>query len=91
MSDGKRIMQILLNLLSNALKFTQKGFIRISVSSFRHGFEEMVRITVEDTGIGIKEKDQAKLFKSFSMLEDSSNLNTQGKKNAELLFVFNTK
>jgi signal transduction histidine kinase len=90
-SDGKRIMQILLNLLSNALKFTQKGFIRISVSSFRHGFEEMVRITVEDTGIGIKEKDQAKLFKSFSMLEDSSNLNTQGKKNAELLFVFNTK
>jgi len=36
-------------------------------------------------------KDQAKLFKSFSMLEDSSNLNTQGKKNAELLFVFNTK
>jgi PAS domain S-box-containing protein len=73
-SDRKRLLQCVLNFLSNAVKFTQKGGIRISV----HEVEEMVEISVEDTGIGIKEADVPMLFGSFVRLDSPIKTTTLG-------------
>ena len=64
-SDQRRVEQILLNLLGNAIKFTEKG--QIVITSGIVG--DAVRMSVTDTGIGIKDEDQANLFKPFRQLE----------------------
>jgi signal transduction histidine kinase len=58
-------MQVLFNLVGNALKFTFEGYIKFCVS-----IDEvlMLRIVIEDTGMGIKVEDQDKLFKFFGKL-----------------------
>jgi two-component sensor histidine kinase len=76
MIDKHRYMQILLNLLTNALKFTFKGFIRIEVTYNTLGNQLIT--SVADTGIGIKTEDTPHLFKLFGKLESSSNINPQG-------------
>ncbi len=65
MADSRRVEQILLNLLSNSIKFTEQGYIRISCEPA--GSE--VRISVTDTGIGIKPEDLEKLFRPFTQVE----------------------
>lgn len=65
--DYDKIMQVLANLVSNAIKFTGKGGIRVAAVR-EDGF---IHVSVSDTGIGIKEHDIPKLFKSFEQLEDS--------------------
>ncbi|NJN72647.1 MAG: GAF domain-containing protein [Limnothrix sp. RL_2_0] len=74
-SNYQRTFQILLNLVSNALKFTNEGGVMISVELVfkqvqRHGqtFPGMAKIKVEDTGIGVALDMQDKLFKSFSQV-----------------------
>eukprot|EP00826_Nyctotherus_ovalis_P044730 TRINITY_DN4864_c0_g8_i1.p1 TRINITY_DN4864_c0_g8~~TRINITY_DN4864_c0_g8_i1.p1 ORF type:complete len:591 (+),score=181.69 TRINITY_DN4864_c0_g8_i1:838-2610(+) len=74
--DRHRYMQILLNLLTNALKFTFKGSILIEVSYDSFGNHLVTSVT--DTGIGIKTEDISHLFKLFGKLEESSDLNPQG-------------
>ena len=74
-SDDQRILQVVLNLLSNALKFTDEGGT-ITIST--HCDSEFIHISVEDTGIGISEQDQKKLFKLFGFLESSAGRNKQG-------------
>lgn len=75
-SDGKRIMQILLNLVSNAFKFTQKGYVKIKCILERKSGKVM--ISVRDTGVGIASDDLNKLFKLFGKLERTSNINSGG-------------
>ncbi len=65
-SDPVKLRQVLINFTSNASKFTEQGKIRISVA--RDG--DSVLISVSDTGMGIKEEDQHKLFIAFSQLEN---------------------
>ena len=68
-SDEKRIKQILINLISNSLKFTQEGGITLRVDRrTKHG-KDFLKFEVEDTGIGIKREDLPKLFKMFGMIE----------------------
>ena len=67
-SDEHRIRQILFNLLSNSLKFTDKGTINISVSTQITGQFCDLRIDVEDSGRGIPENDQAKIFEKFEQV-----------------------
>ncbi|WP_397451988.1 response regulator [Pseudomonas sp. NA-150] len=62
LGDPTRVRQIVSNLLSNALKFTRFG--RVDVRLSRHG--DGIRIEVRDTGIGIAEDDQAKIFQPFT-------------------------
>ena len=62
--DERRIEQVLNNLLSNALKFTREGTIRLSCTQTQSG----VSISVSDTGIGIKAEDMDKLFQPFSRI-----------------------
>ena len=76
-TDKNRLSQIFINLVGNALKFTSKGSITISVSPTDHS--NYVELSVSDTGIGIKAEDKDKLFRMFGKLEDSdATLNRQG-------------
>lgn len=72
LGDQVRIEQILINLVSNAFKFTKTGSIKLSAAILEHRDEiAMVKFSVEDTGIGIDKQAQAKLFDAFNQ-EDSS-------------------
>ncbi len=63
--DPRRVEQILLNLVSNAIKFTEQGSVRILCEEDG----ENVKLQVVDTGIGIKEEDRDKLFQSFRQID----------------------
>jgi signal transduction histidine kinase len=54
------------NLISNALKFTERGSVRISISPYK---ENLVIISVSDTGIGIQEDKQVAIFEAFQQAE----------------------
>jgi signal transduction histidine kinase len=71
-SDGQKLQQILVQLLSNALKFTEKGRIELSIQKCREGSQELLEIAVADTGIGIKREEQEIIFDDFRQLESSS-------------------
>jgi CheY-like chemotaxis protein len=66
-SDPNRLKQILLNLFGNALKFTMEGSIKISLESE----DDKYIIKVRDTGMGIKQEDQPKLFQLFGKLDNN--------------------
>jgi PAS domain S-box-containing protein len=78
-ADAIRVRQVLLNLLSNAAKFTSEGSITVDVapSTGPTGHPEIL-ISVTDTGPGIDPKDQAKLFQPFSQVDDSLTRKTGG-------------
>ena len=73
--DENRIRQILTNLLSNALKYTPQGQVTFSA---RLEDGQTLRFDIEDTGIGIREEDQQKLFKPFEQLDTRKNRNVVG-------------
>jgi PAS domain S-box-containing protein len=71
-ADAMRIRQVLINFLSNAAKFTEEGEILVTahVEKTEKG-QDAVRVSVVDTGPGISEEDQAKLFQPFSQVDAS--------------------
>lgn len=71
--DYIRLKQILINLLSNAVKFTEKGSITLEISREKNENKKIAKLKflVKDTGIGIKAKNQTKIFEAFSQ-EDAS-------------------
>jgi signal transduction histidine kinase/ActR/RegA family two-component response regulator len=70
--DPQRLAQILLNLVSNALKFTAKGEIRIGIERLTQTEgKSLLQFRVEDTGMGISVAQQAKLFQPFSQADSS--------------------
>ena len=71
-SDSKRIKQILINLISNSLKFTLEGIINISIKKIIENNQNFIEFEVYDTGIGINKADIPKLFQMFSMLTDDN-------------------
>ena len=73
LSDPTRIKQILLNLLGNALKFTDSGSITFSVEQLWENTRKFYIFSVQDTGIGIKEDDLSKLFVLFGKLKQENN------------------
>ncbi|HQP92315.1 MAG TPA: HAMP domain-containing sensor histidine kinase, partial [Candidatus Omnitrophota bacterium] len=62
--DRDKILQVLTNLVNNAVKFTEKGFIKIKVEHE----DNVVKVSVRDSGIGIKEEDLPRLFGKFEQL-----------------------
>jgi PAS domain S-box-containing protein len=69
--DPTRLRQIILNLLSNALKFTDTGYVAIEAMTIERGGRRSVRIEVEDTGIGIRDADKPRLFGKFEQADGS--------------------
>jgi len=77
--DGNRLRQILVNLLGNAVKFTEAGEIVLSVSAHRQSGELFeLHFAVRDTGIGISPVNMDKLFQSFSQVDSSTTRNYGG-------------
>jgi CheY-like chemotaxis protein len=66
LGDAGRLRQILLNLLGNAVKFTAKGQVRVSVQSQSEGRQDLIRIAIADSGIGIAADRIGHVFDSFS-------------------------
>lgn len=79
LGDDIRIRQILTNILTNAVKYTQEGYIEISASCKRL-YDNTVDLSfsVKDTGIGIKQEDIKRMFESFERLEENRNRNIEG-------------
>ncbi len=71
-TDQRALHQILLNLVNNAIKYTEKGTVRLQV--FRS--DRKVCVQIEDTGIGFRKEDQARLTRPFEQVE-SANVNSQ--------------
>ncbi|MGB0683312.1 MAG: PAS domain S-box protein [Magnetovibrionaceae bacterium] len=77
--DPGRIRQVLMNLLGNAIKFTETGSVGVEVScQNKRGNTCDLRFTVRDTGVGIPEEAREKLFKSFSQVDSSNNRRYEG-------------
>lgn len=73
--DKTRLRQIILNLYSNGLKYTNQGKVGISIMQMEN---DKVKVSVKDTGIGIKESDRDKLFQKFTQLNDGYTKNAGG-------------
>jgi GAF domain-containing protein len=76
--DKNRTRQILLNLVSNAAKFTEKGSITTSAVVVQEGGRPFIRVSVTDTGIGIKAEDFGKLFESFQQVDNTTTRSAEG-------------
>jgi signal transduction histidine kinase len=73
-TDRRRVEQILLNLVNNAIKFTEEGEVRIEAQIV----DGNLQVKVQDTGIGIREEDIAQLFQPFRQVDDSLERRYQG-------------
>jgi len=70
--DEQRIKQILINLLSNALKFTDNGYVKLNISTLSSDTKQAkLLFSVKDSGIGISESDQSHLFQVFNQIDNS--------------------
>ena len=79
--DEGRIKQIITNLLTNAVKYTQKGSVTFKVGYEKIADEEdyiLLNVFVEDTGSGIKKEDMDKLFLKFERIDEDRNRNIEG-------------
>jgi signal transduction histidine kinase/DNA-binding response OmpR family regulator len=74
-SDENKISQILRNLISNALKFTERGEIRVSAEPEGHAW---IAFTVADTGIGIAEEDHERIFEEFAQVRNPLQAKVKG-------------
>ena len=79
LGDDVRVKQIVTNLLTNAVKYTQKGSVKLHAAYEKQEEDRIVLIiSIEDTGIGIKEEDMDGLFEAFQRLDEDKNRNIEG-------------
>ena len=81
--DEIRVKQVILNIINNAIKYTEKGSVKIDVYSESNKPEDdenvvYLLVRVADTGIGIRKEDMEKLFESFQRLDEKRNRNIEG-------------
>ncbi len=79
--DEVRIKQVVTNILTNAVKYTEKGSVTFGITYERIEDEPdsvLLKFSVKDTGIGIKEEDMKKLFSEFERIEEERNRNVEG-------------
>ncbi|MCL9782689.1 ATP-binding protein [Vibrio sp. S4M6] len=72
MSDKARVRQVLFNLLNNAVKFTSRGFVEVNFKEQTIDDQSYLLLTVRDTGIGISQEAQDKIFRPFEQAESST-------------------
>jgi signal transduction histidine kinase len=79
LGDAGRLRQIIINLVGNALKFTEQGHIHVHVSCTEQDAQRArLCVRVEDTGIGISAEAQARLFQPFSQVDSSRHRKYEG-------------
>ncbi|MGC8479660.1 MAG: ATP-binding protein [Candidatus Micrarchaeia archaeon] len=76
-SDPNRLIQVFVNLIDNALKFTEKGGVTVSVKNHGSKKNPMVKVEVNDTGIGINKEYKSKLFKKFFQVKKETSTLTR--------------
>jgi len=76
--DDIRIKQILVNLLTNGVKYTPKGSVTLKVTGRKEGYNAILRYVVKDTGKGIKKEDLGKLFSKFDRINEKENRYIEG-------------
>ncbi len=78
--DDGRIKQILINILSNAIKFTTEGYVRVWITGKpgKNADEEILVFRVEDTGCGIRKEDLGKIFEDFRQVDSKRNRSAEG-------------
>lgn len=77
--DALRIRQVLINLMNNAVKFTEEGFIRLVISSVEEeSNRRKIKFEIIDSGQGIKKEDLAKLGEAFTQVDTKKNHNKEG-------------
>jgi CheY-like chemotaxis protein/HPt (histidine-containing phosphotransfer) domain-containing protein len=76
--DDIRVRQILTNLLNNAIKYTHEGIVQFHIKSVNETETDYIAIVVEDTGIGIRKADFAKIFGTFEQLDSYKNRGITG-------------
>jgi len=77
-TDRRALTQIMLNLMNNAIKFTESGQVRLEVRQTDANLPRTTELSVVDTGIGIKSEDQAKLFQAFQQVNGAARSRQQG-------------
>ena len=78
LGDKPHIKQIINNLVSNAIKYTNSGFVKVSAKCINKDNISTIILTVHDSGIGIKEENIKKLFTKFERLDVEKNTTTEG-------------
>ncbi len=77
--DDVRVSQVIMNLLTNAVKYTEKGSVTFSMKVIeKRDKKASIAVSVKDTGIGIRDEDREKLFESFERLDKVRNHNIEG-------------
>jgi signal transduction histidine kinase len=78
-SDRRALTQVIINLVNNAIKFTEHGSIKVALSQ-RDGDDGKVltEFSVQDSGSGIRPEDQSRLFQAFSQLDSTSTRHAEG-------------
>ncbi|MGN0316376.1 MAG: histidine kinase N-terminal 7TM domain-containing protein [Lachnospira sp.] len=77
--DALRIRQIIINLVNNAIKFTDKGFVKLTVKIDKIAGDDLTLFfSIKDTGQGIKDEDKEKLFESFHQVNSKKNHEKEG-------------
>nr|MBP3599431.1 response regulator [Eubacterium sp.] len=76
--DDIRIKQVLVNLLTNGVKYTPKGTVTLRITSRKEGDNAVLCCVVKDTGKGIKEEDLGKLFSKFDRINEKENRHIEG-------------
>lgn len=77
--DELKLRQVIINLANNAIKYTKEGTVKIKIMVLNKTDEKVrIKVSVEDTGIGIKEEDIEHLFEAFAQMDVENNYNIEG-------------
>lgn len=76
--DMVRIKQVMVNLTTNAIKYTEKGSVNVKIFMTKDNDKDILNFRVKDTGLGIKKEDMGKLFNAYSQLDKKKNHSIEG-------------
>jgi signal transduction histidine kinase len=77
-TNRRALHQIVINLVGNAIKFTDRGHVRLALGQHQEAGQQLTEISVIDTGVGIRPEEQAKLFQAFTQLPNTHSRHSEG-------------